>query len=112
MSASPAALFELCSQHAMGVFGLVLIMGLQVGKTASWLIIRSLTDWTFIRFLRIVKEPYGPAAWQVPPENYVRYRMVAPSATERTAVSDAECAPYMRIAGAVSGRRRIPGCGG
>ena len=35
VSVSPAALFEACSPHAMGVFGLVPLKGLQGGRTAS-----------------------------------------------------------------------------
>ncbi len=64
-----------------------------------------------MRSLRIVKERYGPARMRLPPEDSARFRAAAPSATERTAVSAAECSPCMRTAEAISGRERRPDCG-
>ena len=62
-----------------------------------------------MRSLRIVKERYGPAGRRLPLGDSARFGVAAPSATERTAVSAAECSPCMRTAEAISGRERQTG---
>src|SRR5271166_1099626 len=61
--------------------------------------------------LEVLKEPYGQAWRRFPPGDSARFKMEESSATETMAASAWEWVPYLRIARAISGQERGPGCG-
>src|ERR1700691_6306226 len=84
---------------------------LPVGRVESLPNIRSLPAWIFSRSLRITSALYGLVAWDFLLGDSARFKMAASIATERMAASAQEYSPYVRMAGALSGRERGTGCG-